>query len=46
MTASVPNVDDPQVFNHRFAAFVVNRGGDYSFIPSLSALRWLSELDT
>jgi hypothetical protein len=26
--------------------FVVNRGGEYCFIPSLSALRWLSELDT
>jgi deferrochelatase/peroxidase EfeB len=27
-------------------AFVENRGGEYCFIPSLSALRWLSELDT
>ena len=27
-------------------AFVVNRGGEYCSIPSLSALRWLSELDT
>ena len=26
--------------------FVVNRGGEYCFIPSLSAIRWLSELDT
>jgi hypothetical protein len=26
-------------------AFVVNRGGEYCF-PSLSALRWRSELDT
>ena len=26
--------------------FVVNRGGEYCFIPSLRALRWLSELDT
>ena len=26
--------------------FVVNRGGEYFFIPGLSALRWLSELDT
>jgi Dyp-type peroxidase family len=25
-------------------AFVVNRGGEYCFVPSLSALRWLSEL--
>jgi Dyp-type peroxidase family len=27
-------------------AFVVNRGGEYCFMPSLSALRWLSALDT
>lgn len=27
-------------------AFVVNRGGEYCFIPGLRALRWLSELDT
>lgn len=26
--------------------FVINRGGDYCFIPSLSALRWISELDS
>jgi hypothetical protein len=26
--------------------FVVNRGGEYCIIPRLSALRWLSELDT
>ena len=26
--------------------FVVTRGGEYCFIPSLSALRWLSELNT
>jgi Dyp-type peroxidase family len=26
--------------------FVVTRGGEYCFMPSLSALRWLSELDT
>jgi Dyp-type peroxidase family len=26
--------------------FVVTRGGEYSFMPSLSALRWLSELPT
>ena len=26
--------------------FVVDRGGEYCFIPSLRALRWLSELDT
>jgi hypothetical protein len=34
----LPNTDLP--------GFVVNRGGEYCFIPSLSALRWLSELDT
>ena len=27
-------------------AFVVNRGGEYCFMPSLSALRWLAELNT
>jgi hypothetical protein len=27
-------------------AFVVNRGGEYCFIPSLSALRWLTALET
>ena len=27
-------------------AFVDNRGGEYCFIPSLSALRWLAELAT
>jgi len=26
--------------------FVVTRGGEYCFMPSLSALKWLSELDT
>jgi Dyp-type peroxidase family len=26
-------------------AFVVNRGGEYCFMPSLSALRWIAELD-
>jgi Dyp-type peroxidase family len=27
-------------------AFVVNRGGEYGFMPGLRALRWLAELDT
>lgn len=27
-------------------AFVVNRGGEYCFVPGLSALRWISELDS
>jgi hypothetical protein len=27
-------------------AFVVNRGGEYGFMPGLKALRWLAELDT
>ncbi|MBE7554707.1 MAG: Dyp-type peroxidase [Anaerolineales bacterium] len=27
-------------------AFVVNRGGEYCFMPSLPALRWLAELNT
>jgi Dyp-type peroxidase family len=26
--------------------FVVNRGGEYCFMPSLRALRWLTDLDT
>jgi Dyp-type peroxidase family len=26
--------------------FVVNRGGEYCFMPSLPALRWLADLDT
>ena len=26
--------------------FVVNRGGEYCFMPSLRALRWLADLDT
>src|SRR5215475_2028796 len=26
--------------------FVVNRGGEYCFMPSLSALRWLADLDS
>ncbi|HEY6325445.1 MAG TPA: Dyp-type peroxidase [Candidatus Cybelea sp.] len=26
-------------------AFVINRGGEYCFIPSLSAIRWLAALD-
>ena len=26
--------------------FVVTRGGEYCFAPSVSALRWLAELDT
>ena len=26
--------------------FVVNRGGEYCFMPGLRALRWLADLDT
>jgi hypothetical protein len=26
--------------------FVVNRGGEYCFMPGLRALRWLAALDT
>jgi hypothetical protein len=25
---------------------VVNRGGEYCFLPGLGALRWLADLDT
>jgi Dyp-type peroxidase family len=28
------------------SSFVVTRGGEYAFMPSLSALRWLADLDT
>jgi deferrochelatase/peroxidase EfeB len=28
------------------ARFVVMRGGEYCFIPSLRAMRWLADLDT
>ena len=31
---------------HDLPPFVVTRGGEYCFAPSLSALRWLAELDT
>jgi hypothetical protein len=27
-------------------AFVVNRGGEYCFMPGLRSLRWLADLDT
>jgi deferrochelatase/peroxidase EfeB len=27
-------------------AFVVNRGGEYGFMPGLRALQWLADLDT
>ena len=26
--------------------FVVNRGGEYCFLPSLAALKWIAELKT
>ena len=29
---------------HGLASFVVTRGGEYGFMPSLSALRWLADL--
>ncbi len=31
---------------HGLPSFVVNRGGEYFFVPGLSALRWLADLDT
>jgi Dyp-type peroxidase family len=31
---------------HGLARFVVTRGGEYGFLPSLRALRWLAELRT
>jgi len=30
---------------HGLPRFTVTRGGEYCFVPSLSALRWLSELN-
>ena len=30
----------------RLPDFVVNRGGEYCFMPGLRALRWLADLDT
>ncbi len=51
-----PRGDDSETFTipHRpirrrltdLPPFVITRGGEYCFAPSLSALRWLSELDT
>ena len=29
---------------HGLARFVLTRGGEYGFMPSLSGLRWLAEL--
>jgi hypothetical protein len=29
---------------HGLARFVVTRGGEYCFMPSLSGLRWLADL--
>jgi deferrochelatase/peroxidase EfeB len=31
---------------HGLPTFVVNRGGDYFFVPGMRALRWLAELET
>ena len=31
---------------HGLPSFVVNRGGEYFFVPGLRALRWLADLDT
>jgi Dyp-type peroxidase family len=31
---------------HGLPRFVVTRGGEYGFMPSLSALKWLADLDT
>jgi hypothetical protein len=30
---------------HGLPRFVVTRGGEYAFMPSLTALRWLADLD-
>ena len=31
---------------HGLERFTVTRGGEYAFVPSLTALRWLADLDT
>jgi Dyp-type peroxidase family len=40
---SIPNRPIPRRLRN-LARFVVTRGGEYGFMPSLSGLRWLSEL--
>jgi Dyp-type peroxidase family len=40
---SFPNRPIPRKL-HGLARFVVTKGGEYAFMPSLSALRWLAEL--
>jgi Dyp-type peroxidase family len=40
---TIPNRPIPRRL-HGLASFVVTRGGEYAFMPSLSGLRWLSEL--
>ncbi|MDP2311273.1 MAG: peroxidase [Pseudomonadota bacterium] len=42
-TFSIPGKPIPRRMKG-LPAFVVTRGGEYAFMPSLSALRWLSEL--
>jgi hypothetical protein len=42
---TIPN----RPIRHRFyglPAFVINRGGEYCFLPGVRALRWLVDLDT
>lgn len=40
---TIPNRPVPRRL-HGLSRFVVNRGGEYCFMPGLRALRWLSEL--
>ncbi len=42
-TYSIPKRPIPRRV-HGLASFVTTRGGEYGFMPSLSALRWLAEL--
>jgi hypothetical protein len=42
-TYSIPRRPIPRRV-HGLSSFVVTRGGEYGFMPSLSALRWLADL--
>ena len=41
---TIPSSRSPPL--DRAARFVVNRGGEYCFMPGLRALRWLADLNT
>ena len=41
---TIPRRPIPRRMRATWRTFVVTRGGEYGFMPSLSALRWLAEL--